>query len=201
MIRMPAMDVEARRRFEDLALPHLKSLYQFALRVTGTAGTAEDLVQETFLKAIEQFPTLRDPARFKAWLFRILSRLAIDRRRGEARQVPVQVTEDIDRFSLYDLIWEEDPLPYSDHLHEDFLARFRDEEVRAALLALPEAYLVPLLLVYLEGMKYRELAEILDLPMGTVMSRLHRGRKILERQLWECAKQRGLVKTWKKPSD
>ena len=73
--------------------------------------------------------------------------------------------------------------------------------MRAALLALPEAYLVPLLLVYLEGMKYRELAEILDLPMGTVMSRLHRGRKILERQLWECAKQRGLVKTWKKPSD
>ena len=73
--------------------------------------------------------------------------------------------------------------------------------MRAALLALPEAYLVFLFLVYLEGMKYRELAEILDLPMGTVMSRLHRGRKILERQLWECAKQRGLVKTWKKPSD
>ena len=198
---MPAMDVEARRRFEDLALPHLEPLYRFASRITGNAGAAEDLVQETFVKALESFPTLRDPARAKAWLFRILSRLAIDHRRGEARQVPVQVTDDLDRFSLYDLIWEEDPLPYSDHLHEDFLARFRDEEVRAAMAALPEIYRVPLLLVYLEDMKYRELAEILDLPMGTVMTRLHRGRKILERELWECAKQRGLVRTWKKPSD
>jgi len=130
-----------------------------------------------------------------------MSRLAIDRRRSEAREVAVEVTEDLDRFSLYDLIWEEDPLPYSDHLHEDFLAQFRDAEVRAALSSLPEAYLAPLVLLYREGMTYRELAEVLELPMGTVMSRLHRGRKILERELWVFAKRRGLVKTWKKPND
>jgi RNA polymerase sigma-70 factor (ECF subfamily) len=198
---MPEVEVETRRRFEELALPHLKSLYRFASRLTGNRGIAEDLVQETFLKALESFPALRDPARSKAWLFRILSRLAVDRQRSVARAVNVQVTDDLDQFSLYDLIWEEDPLPYSDRLHEDFLARFRDEEVRAALSALPEAYLAPLLLIYLEGMKYREVAEVLELPMGTVMSRLHRGRKILERELWEYAKRRGLVKTWEKPSD
>jgi RNA polymerase sigma-70 factor (ECF subfamily) len=198
---MPDTDVEARQRFEELALPHLKSLFRYGLRLTGNGGVAEELVQETYLKALESFPALRDPTRIKGWLFRIMSRLAIDRRRSEAREVTVEVTEDLDRFSLYDLIWEEDPLPYSDRLHEDFLAQFRDAEVRAALSALPDTYLAPLVLLYLEGMTYRELAEVLELPMGTVMSRLHRGRKILERELWEYAKRRGLVRTWKKPSD
>jgi RNA polymerase sigma-70 factor (ECF subfamily) len=115
--------------------------------------------------------------------------------------VPLPPAEELDRFSLYDLIWEEDPLPYSDRLHEDFLGQFRDEEVRAALLALPEAFRVPLVLLYTEGMTYREMAEVLGCPVGTVMSRLHRGRKILERDLWECARKRGLVKTWKTRSD
>jgi RNA polymerase sigma-70 factor (ECF subfamily) len=198
---MTETEVEARRRFEELALPHLKSLYRFALRLTGNAGAAEDLVQEAYLKAFESFPALRDPARSRAWLFRILSRLAVDRHRRGAREVPLETAEDLDRFSLYDRISEEDPLPYSDQLHEDFLARFRDEEVRAALSALPEAYLAPLVLLYLEGMSYRELAEVLDLPMGTVMSRLHRGRKLLEQELWECAARRGLVKQWKSPGN
>jgi len=99
-------------------------------------------------------------------------------------------------FSLYDRIADEDPFPYSDRLHEDFLAQFRDEDVRRALLTLPEAYRVPLVLLYAEGMTYRELAEVLACPVGTVMSRLHRGRKRLERELWECARQRGLVRTW-----
>ncbi len=189
-------DAEARRRFEELALPHLRSLYRFAAKLTGNAAAAEDLVQETYLKALQALPTLRDPERAKSWLFQILSRLVIDRHRRAGREIAVAV-EDLDRFSLYDLIWEEDPLPYSDRLHDDFLAQFRDEDVRAALQGLPEVYRTPLILLYAEGMTYRELAEILDCPLGTVMSRLHRGRKILERGLWECAKRRGLVKTWK----
>ena len=104
---------------------------------------------------------------------------------------------ELDRFSLYHAIADEDPFPYSDHLHEDFLAHFRDEEVRRALMTLPEEYRVSLVLVYAEGLSYQELASVLGCPIGTVMSRLHRGRKILERELWECAKQRGLVRTWK----
>ena len=138
--------------------------------------------------------------RVRPWLFQILSRLVIDRHRSTRHEVPLSPTEEVDRFSLYDLIWEEDPLPYSDRLHDDFLARFPDGEVRAALLALPEIYRVPLVLLYAEDMSYRELATVLDCPIGTVMSRLHRGRKILERELWDYAKRHGLVRTWKEKS-
>ncbi|MGE0454607.1 MAG: sigma-70 family RNA polymerase sigma factor [Vicinamibacteria bacterium] len=191
-------DHERRHLFAEATLPHLGSLYRFAAKLTGSATAAEDLVQETYLKALQAFPSLRDAGRARAWLFQILSRLVIDRHRSETREVSTP-TEELDRFSLYDVIWEEDPLPYSDHLHDDFLAEFRDEEVRGALMALPEVYRVPLVLLYAEGMTYKELSEVLDCPIGTVMSRLHRGRKTLERELWDCAKRRGLVKTWEKP--
>lgn len=194
------MDAETRERFEQLALPHLRALYRFAMKLTGDGFAAEDLVQETYLRALNAFPNLRDPDRIRPWLFRIMSRLAIDRHRSTHREVPLPSLEDSDHFSLYDLIWEEDPLPYSDRLHEDFLGQFHDEEVRAALLALPETYRVALVLLYSEEMSYRELADVLGCPVGTVMSRLHRGRKLLERELWEYAKKRGLVRTWKTKS-
>jgi RNA polymerase sigma-70 factor (ECF subfamily) len=190
------LDPEARRRFEELALPHLASVYRLAVRLTGGAQDAEDLVQETYLKALRAFPGLREPERVRPWLFQILNRLVLDRHRGGTREVAVGDLEEVDRFSLYDLIWDEDPFPYSDRPHEDFLAQFDDEEVRRALLALPEAYRLPLLLLYVNELSYKELAKVLGCPIGTVMSRLHRGRKILERELWECAKRKGWVKTW-----
>jgi RNA polymerase sigma-70 factor (ECF subfamily) len=183
-----------RRGFEERTLPHLRALYRLALRLTGDVSAAEDLVQETYLKGLQAYATLRDPDRVRPWLFQILSRLVVDRHRTSAREVPLEAPEDLDRFSLYDRIADEDPLPYSDRLHEDFLAQFRDEEVRRALLRIPEAYRVPLVLVYVEGLSYRELAEVLGCPIGTVMSRLHRGRKTLERELWDCALHRGLIK-------
>jgi RNA polymerase sigma-70 factor (ECF subfamily) len=183
-----------KRGFEERALPHLQALFGLALRLTGDASAAEDLVQETYLKALQAFVTLRDPDRVRPWLFQILSRLVIDRHRASGREVPLEAPEDLDRFSLYDRIADEDPLPYSDRLHEDFLAQFRDEDVRRALVRIPEAYRVPLVLVYVEGLRYRELAQVLGCPIGTVMSRLHRGRKALERELWDCALRRGLIR-------
>lgn len=186
-----------RDRFEALALPHLKALFSFALRLTGDGATAEDLVQETYLKALQAFASLRDPDRVRSWLFQILSRLVTDRHRTADREVPFEDPAALERFSLYERVEEEDPFPYSDRLHDDFLAQFRDEDVRRALLDLPEVYRIPLLLLYAEDMSYKELAEVLGCPIGTVMSRLHRGRKALERELWECAQRRGLVKTWK----
>jgi RNA polymerase sigma-70 factor (ECF subfamily) len=191
------MNVQTRKHFEELALPHLRSLYRFAVKLTGDEVEAEDLVQETYLRALKAFSSLRDHAATKSWLFQIIARLAIDRHRRADREVLLSFPEELDRFSLYDLIWEEDPFPYSDRLHDDFMAQFPDEEVRAALLSLPEVYRVPLVLLFTEEMSYRELAEVLGCPVGTVMSRLHRGRKILERELWEYAKSRGLVRTWK----
>jgi RNA polymerase sigma-70 factor (ECF subfamily) len=195
--RASAPGVDERRRFEELALPHLEALYRFAVKLTGDPVGAEDLVQDTYLKALNAFSSLRDPDRIKSWLFQILSRLASDRHRSDERRPRTASIEELDRFSLYDLVWDEDPLPYADRLHDEFLASFGDEDVRAALRALPEVYRVPLVLLYAEEMSYRELAEVMDCPLGTVMSRLHRGRKILERELWECAKRRGLVKTWR----
>jgi len=190
-----SLDPETQRRFEALALPHLGHLYRLAVRLQRSAQDAEDLVQETYVKALRAFPALRDPERIRPWLCQILSRLVYDDHRTEPREVAVGDLAELDRFSLYDLIDQEDPFPYSDQLHRDFLARFDDGEVRRALLALPEAYRVPLVLLYVEELSYKELADALGCPVGTIMSRLHRGRKILERELWECAKQRGIVRT------
>ena len=189
-----ALDGETRRRFETLALPHLGHLYRLAVRLRRSPQDAEDLVQETYVKALRAFPALRDPERIRPWLCQILSRLVYDAHRIEPREVAVGDLPELDRFSLYELIDQEDPFPYSDQLHRDFLAQFNDGEVRRALLALPEAYRVPLVLLYVEDLSSKELADILACPVGTIMSRLHRGRKILERELWECARQRGIVR-------
>jgi RNA polymerase sigma-70 factor (ECF subfamily) len=185
----------AGRQFEALALPHLPALYRLAVRLMGRPQDAEDLVQETYIKGLQAFSLLRDPARVRPWLAQILTRIVIDRHRVPERELAVGDLTELDRFSLYDLIWNEDPLPYSDHLHRDFLAQFPDDDVRRALLALPEVYRVPLVLLYVEDLSYRELADAVGCPLGTVMSRLHRARKILERDLWECAKRRGFVKS------
>ena len=185
---------EIQRRFEALALPHLGHLYRLAVRLKRSPQDAEDLVQETYVKALRAFPALRDPERIRPWLSQILTRLLYDGHRSEPREIAVGDLAELDRFSLYELIDQEDPFPYSDQLHRDFLARFDDVAVRRALLALPEAYRVPLVLLYAEELSYKELADMLGCPVGTIMSRLHRGRKILERELWECAKQRGIVR-------
>lgn len=182
--------------FERLVLPHVGYLYRLAVRLTGRTADAEDLVQETCIRALRGLEGLREESRVRGWLSQILSRLVIDRARRDSPEIAMGDLDALDRFSLYDLVADEDPFPYSNRLHEDFLAQFQTEEVRAALLALPEAFRVPLVLVYTEDLSYAELAEALGCPIGTVMSRLHRGRKLLERQLWEFAKKRGLIRTW-----
>jgi RNA polymerase sigma-70 factor (ECF subfamily) len=182
--------------FEALTLPYLDHLFRLAARLTGRRQDAEDLVQETYIRAYRAFSTLRDRTRVRPWLSQILTRLVLDRRRDGGRELAVGDLEALDRFSLYELIADEDPLPYSDQLHRDFLAQFEDEDVRRAVADLPEAYRAPLVLLYTEDLTYRELADLLGCPVGTIMSRLHRARKILERELWECARRRGLVRTW-----
>src|SRR5262249_34736097 len=111
-------------RFEDLALPHLKALYRLACRLTDNTS-AEDLVQETYLKAFQGFASLRNASSIRPWLFQILSRLATDRYRSARREVPLDEAVELDRFSLYDQIADEDPFPYSNRLHDDFLAQFQ----------------------------------------------------------------------------
>jgi RNA polymerase sigma-70 factor, ECF subfamily len=117
-----------------------------------------------------------------------------DRARVDARR-PYEIDfDEVEKFSLYRKIAYEDPFPYSDSLHLDFLSEFGPEDVRAVMMRIPPLYRIPLVLVYMDGFLAKELARRLDVPLGTVLSRLHRGRKLFEKQLWEYAEETGLLK-------
>ena len=178
--------------FRDLAREQLPRLLSLARRLVG--NDAEDVVQDCLLKAYQKFDQLHDPAAAPAWLTSILVNCCHDRARARARQPEEIDFDQVERFSLYRKIAYEDPFPYSDSLHLDFLAGFSREDVRAVLMRLPEKYRIPLVVVYMDGYLARELAEMLDVPLGTVLARLHRGRKLFETQMWEYAEQNGLLK-------
>lgn len=186
---------EARREraetFQRLAREQIPRLYAMARRLVG--DEAEDAVQECLLKAFERFEQLEDREAAPAWLARVLVNCCRDRRRREARH-PVELDyEEVERFSLYRKIALEDPFPYSDSLHLDFLGSFSAEDVREVLLRLPELYRMPLVLVHMYGFPTGEVAGILDAPQGTVLARLHRGRKLFEREMWDYAEETGLL--------
>ncbi|MFG3610125.1 RNA polymerase sigma factor [Streptomyces sp. NPDC047928] len=180
---------EAFRRLVRAELPHL---YAIARSLVG--GDAEDAVQDCMLKAFERLDQLRDPAAGAAWLRRILVNCCRDRLRARARQPAPVDFDEAENFSLYQKIAYEDPFPYSDSLHLDFLQGFGPEDVRAVLLRLPEIYRVPLVLVHMHGFLAKETATALHVPLGTVLARLHRGRKLFEKQMWDYAKETGLLK-------
>jgi RNA polymerase sigma-70 factor (ECF subfamily) len=177
--------------FRVLARDQLARLYSIARRLVG--DDAEDAVQDCLLKAFQRYEQLKDVAAGQAWLTTILVNCCRDRGRARARR-PVEVdVDEIEQFSLYRTIAYEDPFPYSDSLHLDFLAEFGRDDVRAVLIALPELYRVPLVLVYMDGYLAREAADMLGVPLGTVLARLHRGRKLFERQMWDYAQDHGLL--------
>jgi RNA polymerase sigma-70 factor (ECF subfamily) len=182
----------ARERFRVLAEEQLPRLYVIARGLIG--DDAEDAVQDTLLKAYRGFDRLEHPAAAPAWLTSILVNVCRDRGRARAR-APQQVSiEAVEEFSLFRKIADEDPFPYSDSLHLDFLEQFGSEDVRAVLSRLPDLYRIPLVLVYVDGFATKEVACMLDAPLGTVLARLHRGRKLFEKQLWEYAEETGLLK-------
>lgn len=181
------------QQFRDLARTHLPCLYSLARRLVG-ATEAEDVVQDCLLKAFQRFDQLRDDDAARAWLTRILVNCCRDRWRADARSPDVVDVADVDDFSLYATIAREDPFPYSDELHLDFLQGFGHEDVRNVLLSLPQMYRAPLVLVYMDGYLVREAAEMLDVPLGTALARLHRGRRLFERELWDYAQRCGLLR-------
>jgi RNA polymerase sigma-70 factor, ECF subfamily len=187
----PGGDEELRARFERDALPLLPGLYSAALRLTRNPSDAEDVVQETFLRAYRGFAGFQEGTNLKAWMYRILTNTFINSYRKKKRQ-PTEVLEDeLPDWYLYDQLGGEGAV---DSAETTVLESIPDEDVRAALDALPEAFRMAVWLVDVEGFSYKETAEILDVPIGTVMSRLHRGRKALEKGLWEKVKERGLVR-------
>jgi RNA polymerase sigma-70 factor, ECF subfamily len=184
-------DMSAMERFRVLAEGQLPRLYTIARRLVG--DDAEDAVQDALLKALRSFDRLEHAAAGPAWLRSILLNVCRDRGRAKAR-APEEVSLDaVDEFSLYRKIADEDPFPYSDSLHLDFLEQFGPEDVRAVLSRLPDLYRIPMLLVYVDGFATREVAGMFDTPLGTVLARLHRGRKLFERELWDYAETRGLL--------
>jgi RNA polymerase sigma-70 factor (ECF subfamily) len=186
-----AEDQELRDRFERDVLPLLPSLYGAALRMTRNPADAEDLVQETYLRAFRGFAGFQQGTNLKAWLYRILTNGFINTYRKRQREPQtVEGPEDVEDWYLYDRLGARS---VETSAEEEVLERLPDQDVKAALESLPENFRLPVLLADIEGFSYKEIAEIMDTPIGTVMSRLHRGRKALERALWETAKQRGLV--------
>lgn len=179
--------------FRELAEDQLPRLYALARRLVG--NDAEDAVQECLLKAFRAHEKLEHPAAGPAWLTTILVNTCRDRGRARARRPEEVGVDDVDDFSLFRRIADEDPFPYSDSLHLDFLQQFGREDVQAVLASIPELYRVPMLLTYVEGYHAKEVAGFLDVPLGTILARLHRGRKLFERVLWEYAEQHGLLKT------
>lgn len=179
---------EAFRRVSTAALP---ALYSLARRLV--QGGAEDLVQETLLRAYRSFATLKDDTASTGWLKTIMVNVFRDELRKRARDLEELPVDDLDEFSLYRTLVDEDPLPYSDTLHHDFLQAFGKEDVAAVLLRIPEIYRAPLVLHYMEDWATKEIARMLGVPLGTILARLHRGRKRFESELWAYATEAGLL--------
>ena len=184
-------DEELRQRFERDVLPLLPSLYGAALRMTRNPTDAEDMVQDTYLRAFKGFASFREGTNLKAWLYRILTNSFINTYRKKQREPQiVEGPEDIDEWYLYDRLGGRNVEVSAE---AEVLDRIPDADVKAALESLPEYFRLPVLLADVEGFGYKEIADIMQVPIGTVMSRLHRGRKALEKALWDTAKERGLV--------
>ncbi|HEX2273329.1 MAG TPA: RNA polymerase sigma factor [Acidimicrobiales bacterium] len=179
-------------QFRALAAAELPKLYAVARRLVG--DEAEDAVQDCLLKGFRGYRSITDPSAGPAWLLAILVNCCRDRGRSHVRRPDQVELEEAERFSLFRTIADEDPFPYSDSLHLDFLQQFGREDLHAVLLSLPEMYRAPLALVHMEGFSTKEVAEMLGAPRGTILARLHRGRKLLEKRLWDYATTHGLLK-------
>lgn len=185
-----------KKAFEDQALALLGPLQGVARRLCGNEAEAEDLVAETIARAWRSREDLADPGAFRAWMFRILHNTFISERRRPHvwRETPLEIDpdcEDEPRFSLFEqmhqpfLLWFGNP-------EQEFLDKLLREDLERALAALPEPYRIVVLLSDLEELTYAEIAAALEIPVGTVRSRLARGRCALQKRLWESAKAYGL---------
>jgi RNA polymerase sigma-70 factor (ECF subfamily) len=180
-------------RFADQAMEHMPSLYSAALRMTRNPADAEDLVQETYLKAYRGFGSFEEGTNLKAWLYRILTNTFINRYRAAKRRPDETDLEEVEDFYLYRRLGGLESARASRSAEDELLDYFTESEVRDAVESLPEQFRLAVLLADVEGFSYKEIAEILDIPMGTVMSRLHRGRKALQKRLYDFAAARGLL--------
>jgi RNA polymerase sigma-70 factor (ECF subfamily) len=179
-------------RFEDEALAFADALYGTALRMTRNPSDAEDLVQETYLRAFRAWDRFEPGTNLKAWLFKIMTNLFISSYRQRRRDPVTVSTDDTEEFDLYHNLIAHDPV-MGKSAESIVLEGLVDDDVKQALSDLPENFRMAVLLADVEGFSYREIADMLGIPIGTVMSRLHRGRTALQKALWDKAVESGLV--------
>jgi RNA polymerase sigma-70 factor, ECF subfamily len=179
--------------FERDAMEYAPQLFTAAMRMARNAADAEDLVQETFLKAYRAYGTFEEGTNLKAWLYRILTNTYINKYRRDARRPHETDLGEVEDLYLYRRIGSEHSADAARSVEDLVLEGLVEADIKRAVEDLPETFRMPVLLADLEGFSYKEIADILDIPIGTVMSRLHRGRKALQKALWEFARNRGLL--------
>jgi RNA polymerase sigma-70 factor (ECF subfamily) len=179
--------------FAEQAMPYMDSLYGAALRLTRNPSDAEDLVQETYLRAYRGFGGFEEGTNLRAWLYRILTNTFINNYRAKKRRPDESELDEVEDLYLYRKLGGLEAASVGRSAEDELMDWFTDAEVKEAVEALPEQFRLAVLLADVEGFSYKEIAEILDVPIGTVMSRLHRGRKALQRRLYEFAEARRLV--------
>lgn len=185
------MNLEKRQAFEREAMPHMDALYRTALRMTRNDNDAQDLVQEALIKAYRNWHRFQTGSNCRAWLFKIMTNIFINDYRSKSR-APVSVNvDDIDDNYLYGQLAQLGP---EENPEQHLFAKVFDDDVKKAIEELPDDFRLVVVLSFLEGFSYQEIADIADLQLGTVKSRLHRGRKLLQKQLYDYAVKNGYIR-------
>jgi RNA polymerase sigma-70 factor (ECF subfamily) len=185
---MRALKSEKQQAFEEQALTHKDLLFRFAMRLRGNATDADDLVQETYLKAYRFWDTYDEGTNIRAWLCRILKNSCMNLYRKESRESGM-----VDTFKMMRPNSAQHGTAEADNLQERVFNGLLDDDVSSAVSGLPEVFRTVVILSDIEGLTYREISRFVDCPLGTVQSRLHRGRRLLHAELFDYAKERGYV--------
>jgi len=179
--------------FADEAMQYAPQLYSGALRMTRNRADAEDLVQETYLKGYRSYASFTEGTNLRAWLFRIMTNTYINSYRAKQRRPDETDLGDVEDLYLYKNLGDVQHAAGNRSAEESLMDILPDDDVKQALEDLPDNFRLPVILADVEGFAYKEIAEMLDIPIGTVMSRLHRGRKAMQKALHDYALDRGLV--------
>lgn len=185
--------MSAQEQFTTDAMQFAPQLFSTAFRMTRNRSDAEDLVQETYIKGWRSFSTFQQGTNLRAWLFRIMTNTYINKYNAAKRKGTEVELDDVEELFLYKRLGSIDQSKLSNSAEDQMLNLFTDDEVKNALESLPEDFRIPVLLSDVDGFSYKEISEMLEIPMGTVMSRLHRGRKAMQKMLYEYAREKGLI--------